>query len=176
MKINFKKLQQLIIEKIKAEENIVLKAHEVKFQVEPNYTLSDNRMTFKILIFGQQFLHGYADHNNTEPDLISDCFSRLHDYGKDSVKWHIWSLKILDIELRYGYQFDKIRDFLFDNIPDLKPRDISIQISDISAEETDENGFPKYGLYIEYPYKTIEIELDIYNYDYQLLESFIEKF
>ncbi len=100
----------------------------------------------------------------------------MHDYGTDSVKWHIFGLKIEELEKKYEYQFDKIREFLFDNLPDLRPKDISFQISDLSEKDTDRNGFPGFGLFIEFEEKAIEIELDIYNYNNHLLEIFMEKY
>lgn len=144
MQLNFNKLQQLFIEKVKAEEDIQLRPVDVSFIVEPNYQLPGNTIV-RFLVFGQVFSCGHISEKENEEDLLKDCYSRLHDYDADSPKWHIWGLKTLSLAKKYEWQIEKIRQHIEMKFPDLKPDDIRIEIEELSGEP-DSDGFRRYAL------------------------------
>lgn len=146
MQLDFNKLQQLFIEKVKAEESIQLRPVDVHFLVEPNYTLQGNA-TVRFLVFGQVFSRGHISEGETEEDLLKDCYSRLHDYDADSPKWHIWGLKTQDLEESYEWQIEKIRQHIEMQFPDVTSEEIRIGIEELSGEP-DMAGFRRYALCI----------------------------
>jgi len=175
MSIDFRKLQNLFIERIKSSELIKLRPSDVTFIIEPNYE-SVGKTTLKILVFGQIFSHGYFDDNTSEDYLLNDCFSRLHDYDTDSPKWHIWRLKNKELEKDYEWQVDKMIEHLHNSNQSLKLHEINVSISDIAPAEIDSNGFGKYSITIFIKnQKIIEKELDLNNYNFKLSQQIINE-
>lgn len=168
MKIDFRKLQKLFVEKIEKEASIKLKAHEVKFQIEPNFNFPKNSITMRILVFGRVFGHGYTDDNGTEEEFLRDCFSRLHDYDADESGRHIRSLKREDLEDSYQYQIEKIKEVLlkYDS-----PNNFDIYIDDVYTETAfDADGFPEYYVSVGFKGKNYTYTLDKNNYTFKLYD------
>jgi hypothetical protein len=175
MRIDFRKLQKIFIERIKNNESIKLRPNEVTFIIEPNFELP-GKTTLRILVFGQAFSHGYFDDNTEEDYLLSDCFSRLHDYDTDSPKWHIWGLRNKRLEEDYKWQVDKIIEYLHISNLGLKLNEIKISINDLAPSEIDTNGFSQYSISILIKdQKIIEKKLDLYNYNFKLIDQIINE-
>jgi hypothetical protein len=175
MSINFRRLQEIFIERIKSNESIRLRPTDVSFIVEPNFELL-GKTTLRILVFGKIFSHGYFDENANEDYLLNDCFSRLHDYDTDSPKYHIWGLKNRQLEEDYESQVNKMMTYLFDSNANLKLNEINISISDVAPSEIDSNGFGKYSISIFIKnQKIIEKELDLTTYNFKLSEQIIKE-
>ncbi|WP_339714569.1 hypothetical protein [uncultured Kriegella sp.] len=173
--MNYDKLKRLFINKIENEEGIKLKPSEVKFLIEQNSNDPNEYIKIRTLVFNQEFGLGYIDQNSTESDYIKDCFSRLHDYDTDSPKWHIWGLKVAELEDLYSNQLKELKEFISSSKFTLNSENIIIDISDVPSE-LDFNGLRKYALYVVHNYENIlEKEIDIYNYNRDLTIEVIEE-
>lgn len=180
MKIDFTKLQKTFINKIKKEENLILRGQDVSFEINPNYEFEQYNLTVRIKVFGEEFSIGYPKENTSIDELIMDFYSRLHDYNTDNAGYHIIGLKILQLENRFLEQTSSLREKIISNQRDLKPEEIFIDFSDFAPSENDARGFPKFGIFIVIKGEQIlmrEIGFDEFNHklDVELETKILEK-
>lgn len=170
MQIDFTKLQKLFIEKIKKEEGLILRGHDVSFQIEPNF--EHYNLNVRIKVFGEEFSIGYPKENTTEEDLIKDFYSRLHDYNTDDAKYHIIRLKIQELEKRYREKIRSLRGNILSRKKETSPEDIFVNISDLAPNEEDERGFPKFEIFVVLKGKQVVTrEIGFYEYNHKLVED-----
>lgn len=86
MQIDFTKLQKAFIEKIRDEESLILRGHDVSFEIKTNYESEQYNLNIRIYVFGEEFSIGYPKEKTSEDQLINDFYSRLHDYNTDNPK------------------------------------------------------------------------------------------
>jgi len=172
MKIDFTKLQKLFIDKIRNEENLILRGQDISFQIQPNYEFDQYNLNVKIKIFEEEFSIGYPKENTTEEELIKDFYSRLHDYNTDNPKWHIIGLKIQELERRYIESIQSVREKILNSNNGIKPNEIVIDISDLTPSENDERGFPNFGIFVMLKGKQVaKKEIGFYEYNHKLDEE-----
>ncbi len=169
MKIDFTELQKIFIEKIKKEENLTLTGKDVSFEINPNYEFESYNLTVRLKIFGEEFSVGYPKRETTVDELITDFYSRLHDYSTDHAGNHIIGLKILQLENEYADQFSTLRENIVSSQTDIKPEDLFIDISDTAPYKTDKRGFPNFDIFIYLKKKLILTRtLGFYEYNHKL--------
>lgn len=91
---------------------------------------------------------------------------RLHDYGSDNPELHIISLKILELERIYSEAIQAIREKLLYLDLANNSDELTVEISDFSSD-TNERGFPKFGLFVSIRgcdmFTEMELPFDSYN-------------
>lgn len=172
MQIDFTKLQKLFVEKIKNEENLILRGQDVSFEIQTNYEFEQYKLNVKLKVFGEEFSIGYPKENTTEEQLIIDFYSRLHDYGTDNPKWHIIGLKVQELEKRYGDTIQSFKEKILNQNKELTPKEIFIDISDLAPSENDERGFPRFSIFVMIRGRQIaKKEISFYEYNHKLDED-----
>jgi hypothetical protein len=173
VKIDFTKLQKLFADQIKSECKMELKAHEIAFQVEPNFNFPNNSITIRILVFGQVFGHGYASKQSDEWDYLKDCFSRMHDYDCYDNAHQLIRLKCMSLEASYLYQCDKIKAYL--SSYHFHQREIDIYFSDSDEGTTDSRGFPAFVMEIGFGTNQLNRKIEPWDYNYKLADEIINE-
>ena len=175
MRIDFKKLQQAFIEEIKADTGVVLRWHDVSFDVQPKFELADGKVTVTVRVFDELYSLGYAGPDTNESLLLADIDSRLHDYG-EKADWYIVKLRADALGKEYADQIQQLREAILCAGKGLQPTDFGVDISDFAPSEKDERGFPKFGLFVDVHHKSIAVkELDPMNYNHRLADEMLDE-
>lgn len=169
MQIDFTKLQRNFIEKIKNEENLILRGQDVSFEIEPNYEFEQKKLVVRIKVFGEEFSLGYPKKETTEKQLITDFYSRLHDYDTENPFWHLISLKVLELEKRTNQQIQVLREKILFLDKEIKSDEVYVGITDSVFVEDSKRGFPKFEIYVVIKgKKVVSKEIGFYEYNHKL--------